>query len=180
MLKILLGFLPWILYFALMGSTRSQHEYAILAALIATLVLDFHELKKGFILTWGTFIFFSLLLLTTLLTAASWPEQYANLIANSALAAIVWFSLLINKPFTLQYARQQVPEKYWQTQTFIRINQIITLVWGLSFITAIVLNIWQLYDPSFKQWHYQILSYLPTIIAIIFTEKFPNWYRQRK
>jgi carotenoid cleavage dioxygenase-like enzyme len=180
MLKIIFGFLPWILYFILVGATRQQHLVAIAAALITTLALDFNQLKKGFILTWGTLIFFVLLLAATLLVSSNWPEVHANLLANSALAVIAWFSLAINKPFTLQYAREQVAEEFWQSPSFMRINQIITAVWATSFLIAISLNVLRLYSVTMDAWLYQTLSYAPSIFAIWFTKNFPDWYRQRR
>lgn len=180
MLKIIFGFAPWILYFILVGTTRQQHLIAISAALITTLALDFHELKKGFILTWGTFIFFMLLLIATLIVASDWPEVHANLLANSALAIIAWFSLAIQKPFTLQYAREQVAKEFWQSPTFIRINQIITAVWATSFLIAVAMSALQSYAITISVWLYQVISYAPSIFAIWFTKNFPDWYKQQR
>ena len=180
MLKIIFGFLPWILYFILVGTTRHQHEVAIIVALAATVLFDFHELKKGFILPWGSVIFFSFLFIVTIIFSLEWFEAHANILANTGLASIVWISLLINKPFTLQYAREQVAKAYWNTPIFIRINQMITMVWGISFLIAIGINIFQLFGIIANYYLYQILSYGPSIVAIIFTKKFPDWYRQRR
>lgn len=180
MRKIILGFLPWILYFVFLGTTRQQHETAILAALGATVILDFHEIRKGFVLVWGTLLFFIGLLATIWLVAADWPEQHANLIANSALAFIAWFSLAINKPFTIQYAREQVPALYWPSPTFIRINQLITLVWAISFLIAVAMNVLQLYGITLGTVTDQIISYLPSIFAIWFTKFFPDWYKAQR
>ena len=178
MFKILLGFLPWILYLILVGSTRQQHEIAIFSALIATLVLDFQELKKGFVLSWGTIVFFVALAIATYFSQTNWLEIHAYLLANSALATIAWVSLLINLPFTLQYARERVPEKLWQAPLFIRINQIITGVWALAFTLTGLLNNLHIHGFISNNWIYQSSTYLPGFIAIFFTNRFPDWYKQ--
>lgn len=178
MLKILIGFLPWILYFILHGSTKQQHEIAILIAIMATILFDFHSIKKGFILSWGTLLFFLLFYAAIFYLPFAILDTYANLLANSALALIVWVSILIKKPFTLQYARLTVAEKYWHSPIFLRINYFITLVWGVCFLLAILVNIIQFYFPKINFWFYQLLSYLPTIVAIYFTKIFPNWYQK--
>lgn len=178
MFKILLGFLPWILYLVLVGSTRQQHETAILSALIATLVLDFPELRKGFVLSWGTIIFFTGLLAATFFSPSNWLEIHAYLLANSALATIAWVSLIINLPFTLQYARERVPEKFWHTLLFIRINRIITGAWALAFSCTGLLNMLNIYGFISGGWLYQASTYIPGFIAIFFTSHFPDWYKQ--
>lgn len=178
MFKILLGFLPWILYLVLVGTTRQQHEIAILSALIATLVLDFPELKKGFVLSWGTIIFFAGLLSATFFSSSNWLEIHAYLLANSALATIAWISLFINLPFTLQYARERVPAKFWHTLLFIRINRIITSAWALAFTLTGLLNILNIHGFISGGWLYQTSTYIPGFIAIFFTSRFPDWYKQ--
>lgn len=178
MLKILIGFLPWILYFVFIGTRPEQQELAVLAALVTTFIFNFNELKKGFILTWGTLIFFLFLTFAVFYIHSDWMEHHANLIANSGLALIAWFSLIIGKPFTIQYAREQVAKEFWQTPTFIRINQIITLVWATSFLIAVGLSILHHYFFHLDSVIYQIFSYTPTVAAIWFTKKFPDWYKQ--
>jgi len=174
MFKIIVGFLPWIFYFILVGPTRGQHQLAITAALGLTLLLDFNTLKKGFILTWGTLIFFSGLLFSTFFVASNWPEQHANLIGNSALTLIAWFSLVINRPFTLQYAREQVPQEFWEMPGFLFVNQMITFIWALSFL---IMTIMSVYQSMFNPWIYQMISYGPSVFAIWFTQRFPDWYK---
>lgn len=178
MFKILLGFLPWILYLVLVGSTRQQHEIAIIAALASTLILDFKALKKFFVLSWGTIIYFVGLLIATFFVQGNWLEIHTYLLANAALAAIAWVSLLINLPFTLQYAREQVPEKFWQAPLFIRINQILTSVWALAFTLTALINLTNIYGLVANNWLYQAATYIPGFIAIFFTSRFPQWYKQ--
>lgn len=59
MLKnIIQNFLPWILFFILAGSTQQQLNIAIIIAATTSIVFEYKALKKGFILSWGTLIFF--------------------------------------------------------------------------------------------------------------------------
>lgn len=174
MLKIILGFLPWILYFLIVGKTREQHQLAILAALAITVLIDFDTLKKGFVLTWGTLLFFIGLLISTLFVNSNWLEVHASILANTALMLIAWISLIIYKPFTLQYARLEVPEHFWQMPGFLFVNQIITLVWSVSFTVMTGLSI---YKTSFNPMLYNILSYMPSFLAIWFTAWYPDWYK---
>ncbi|MCX7115292.1 MAG: carotenoid oxygenase family protein [Gammaproteobacteria bacterium] len=174
MIKIFLGFLPWILYFLLIGKTREQNLAAILVALLVTVLVDFDTLKKRFVLTWGTILFFIGLFLSTIFVSSNWPEKHASIMANGALMMIAWTSLLINKPFTLQYAKLEVPERYWQMPGFLFVNQIITLVWCISFTVMTALSYYKVF---FNPMLYNILSYTPTFLAIWFTAWYPDWYK---
>lgn len=180
MLKIILGFIPWFLYSILVSTLPSHHLIAVSAALASTVLLDTHELKKGFILAWGTLAFFVFLLLASFYIPNQWLEQHANLISNAALAAIVWFSLLINKPFTLQYAREHVDPQFWSSPLFIRINQWISLVWGLCFLACTLISALGLSYPAANQ---LLVQYAPTALILLtvwFTKVFPDWYKQKQ
>ena len=60
MLKILLGFLPWILFGLIAGPSLIRLETALVVSLAATVALGFKQLRQGFFLTWGTLLFFFL------------------------------------------------------------------------------------------------------------------------
>ena len=180
MLQVVLGFLPWILYSILMNTIPNHQALAIISVVAATFVLDFHELKKGFILPWGSLCFFMGLLLATFFVSEHWLQKHANIIANSSLAGIAWLSLLINKPFTLQYAREQVDKKLWNTSIFIHVNQIITAVWATSFLISGVTSCLVLYSLLANDWLYLVLSYGPIIFSVWFTKMFPTWYPKQQ
>ncbi|MGQ3890184.1 hypothetical protein ACQUW5_14295 [Legionella sp. CNM-1927-20] len=180
LVQLILGFLPWILYSSLAGPSLKQQKIAVIVALLVVLVLDFKELKKGFVLTWGTLLFFILLLAVIFIYPSPWLESHVSLIANCALALIVWFSLVINKPFTLQYAREQISAEYWQSPLFIRINQIITIAWGICFLILVLVNALPLFSVVLSDWLYVILSVLPLLLAVWFTSVFPDWYKERQ
>ncbi|TAL61201.1 MAG: hypothetical protein EPN84_08330 [Legionella sp.] len=178
MLKVIIGFLPWIIYSLLVSVLPGQHVLAVLVALCLTVISD--ELKKGFILAWGTFCFFLFMLFGTYFFSEAWLEYYANVIANGALAVITWFSLAINKPFTLQYAKEQVPPEFWNSPLFLKVNQIITAVWGLCFTLCVVTNFAQLRANLVMDGVYESLTYAFIIAAVLFTKVFPDWYKQRQ
>jgi hypothetical protein len=59
LLKILLGFFPWILFGIMAGPPLTRLEIALAVSLTAGLALGFNQLRKGFFLTWGSLLFFS-------------------------------------------------------------------------------------------------------------------------
>ena len=101
-----------------------------------------------------------------------------SLLVNVTLTAIAWGSLLAGIPFTVQYAREKVAPELWQSPAFIRINQYITAVWGLSFFLAACVALYRRLavepDP-YSQYAWVAFA----LGAALFTAYFPDWYGSR-
>lgn len=170
--------LPWILFFTLSGHTQQQMDIAISVAAITSIAFEFKGLKKGFVLSWGTLLFFIFMFITVVIGKNQYISQYSWIFSNGALAIIAWASILIRKPFTIQYAKERVPRDKWNQPLFIKINYVLTAVWGLIFLMNIGLHVLSLYYPSFNRF-YGFVSYMPSIFGILFTLWFPNWYKEK-
>lgn len=173
------SFIPWIFYFVLAGDSQFQLDMAIIVAAVTSLYFDRKDLKKGFILSWGTVLFFLFMLISVVCMKNKWIAHHAWIFSNGTLALIAFGSLAIRIPFTIQYARDQVSPDKWQHPVFIRINFILTGVWGLSFLAAIGLHVVKPYLVFLTDWMFEILTYIPSIFAVWFTLWFPGWYRLR-
>jgi hypothetical protein len=60
--------------------------------------------------------------------------RYAQPVAHGSLCVIVFASVLINRPFTEAYAREQAPKEIWNTSGFRALNRKISIVWGFAFL----------------------------------------------
>lgn len=177
--EMIKSFLPWILFFILLGHSREQLETAIIVATIASFLFDFKRLKKGFVLNVGTILFFIFIFIAVIIFKNEWIARHAGFLSNGALALIAWISILIRKPFTIQYAKETVPSDKWQHPLFIKINYLLTTVWGIIFLIGTALPLIFIYQPSFNSSVFQIMAWLPPIFGIWFTTWFPEWYRAR-
>jgi hypothetical protein len=177
--ELVQSFLPWILYFILVGSAPWQINLAVSVAVITAIIFEIKGLKEGFVLSWGTLIFFIFLFISVVILKHPTVIKYQGLFSNGSLALIAWISILIRLPFTIQYAKKMVAPQYWQTPTFKKINYIITAVWALSFTLGVFLNLLHVKFAEFSGWSYEIISYAPSIFAIWFTSVFPEWYKAR-
>ena len=103
---------------------------------------------------------------------------YMTLLVNVTLMTIAWGSLLAGAPFTIQYAREQVPPELWRSPVFIRINQCITAVWGVDFSLSALVSLFRhaTGDTSFASQYAWVLF---SVGAAVFTVYFPGWYRTR-
>jgi len=179
MLSIFKSFLPWILYSILYSNNPTQFKIAIGAAIGSSLLLDWKDLRAGFILTWCTLLYFAGLLIFVTLYHSVWLEKNMWLFSNLILATIAFLSILIKKPFTIQYAKQAVAEAYWNNPLFIEINNILTLIWGLIFLFTALTN--YLHSDALKLHGivYFFVNNIGWVIGAYASKKFPDYWKKR-
>jgi hypothetical protein len=64
--------------------------------------------------------------------------RYAQAVAHGSLTLIVFGSILVGKPFTEPYAREQAPERVWKSVRFHELNRRLSAVWGLAFLVGTI------------------------------------------
>ena len=93
------------------------------------------------ILEAGTFVLFASLGLYTSFTRIAWDIPTVRSLVDGGLLLIILLSLLIRRPFTLQYAREQVPAAAQSSPTFVRTNYIITTVWAVAMAIIVIADL---------------------------------------
>jgi uncharacterized membrane protein len=177
MLRLIVGFLPWIIFGALGSSWPSVAlilALAVSAVAVARQIFS-HSLKILDAVTFAFFVFIAVGLIGFGWTILS---TYMTLIVNLTLMAIAWGSLIVGAPFTIQYAREQTPPEVWHTPLFLRINQAITGVWGLSFFLSALISLHRHAtgeDSLATRYAWVLLS----AAAVVFTLYYPEWRRAR-
>lgn len=174
--KLVIGFLPWIAFGLLAGHSLLRLELAMGACLGLSLIIGFRQLKKGFILTWGTVLFFALGLYLVVGENNMWFVNHLRVLVPATLAAIVWFSLLAGKPFVLQYARQDTDPSLWDKPGFIAVCRHLTIVWGTLFLFSTMVALAKSLHAGGPGWLYSALSFGPSLFGVAYTE----WYKKRK
>ncbi len=146
-MSLLLGFAPFVTFAILTKIVGGATPY-LGAAVVAALLL-FRDIsvatKTVKLLDLGTIALFSGLGLYKLATGVAWSTQDAGLRIDLGLFAIVAGSLVIGRPFTLQYAKEQTPPEVWTRPAFMRINNAITAVWAGSFALFVLSDLGMMY-----------------------------------
>jgi all-trans-retinol 13,14-reductase len=127
MLGLIIAFLPWIIL-GVLGNW--WFELALARALAAAAITTARQFRSGppKLLDTVTFAFFAFVAIGVLGFGRMILATYMTLLVNVTLMTIAWGSLLAGAPFTIQYAREQVPPELWRSPVFIRINQYIAAV----------------------------------------------------
>lgn len=175
---ILLAFAPFIAFAVIErfagGLAGLIAGTAVSAALILREWMSARRTPK--ILEVGTLILFGALTLYTVLADPTWSIFGIRLCVDAGLLLIVLASLALGRPFTLQYAREQVTRECWDRPEFIQTNYVITAVWALAFVVMVAADMTLLYAPALPP----RIGIIATILAIVGAVKFTSWYPERQ
>ncbi len=176
-LTFLLGFMPWILFLFLSGDTLAGLERAIVICLAASAIFGFRDLRNGFILPWGSLLFFVICAITVNMFKMAGVAKNMGIFANGFLAAIIWLTILTGKPFTLQYARAELPKERWNDPALVQSCRFIAIVWGLLLTASASISFFRALNPGlYPAWIYSGISIGTIIGGTIFTQA----YKQRR
>jgi hypothetical protein len=177
---ILLAFAPFIVFVIaekLVGVTTGLVSGAAIAALLLLRAAITHRSLK--VLEVGTLILFSGLAIYAKIANPAWSIIAVRLRVDAGLLLVVLISLALRRPFTLQYAREQVSPEIWSSPQFIRTNYIITAVWAAAFAIMVIAEASILYMPTLSPRVGIIVTVLAIYGAFRFTDSYPKRLRQR-
>jgi uncharacterized membrane protein YqjE len=175
-MNILLAFAPFII-FALVDRFDSAVAGLVAGALtsVVLLIRDAVSRKTIKVLEIGTTLLFGGLALYSLLVKVDWSIIGVRLCVDAGLLVIVLISMAIGQPFTVQYARESVPPDQWTSPEFLRVNYVITAVWGAAFAVMVAADLVMLYVPTVPL----RVGIWVTILALFAAVRFTSWYPDR-
>lgn len=181
------AFVPWIVYWVLVGNV--SFGTAVVVAFALTVLIAGSALPRGRrlkVLEVGGVVVFAVLLGLTFLGEERFLERWIQPLTNAGLFAISLTSLLVGRPFTLEYAREQVPPDVARMPGFQFINRVLTAVWvaafGVmtlaSFVPPLVQGEATIRDggSTLSIVGYWVIPFLALGLAAVFTGKFPDWF----
>jgi hypothetical protein len=180
LVSFLLGFTPWILFLFFSGGTFVSLERAILIGLLASLIFGFRELRKGFLLQWGTLIFFIVCAVTV--NGLKWVAvaKSMGIISNGFLALVIWWTIMIGKPFTLQYARAELPKERWDDPALMQSCRFLAMVWALLLTFLALTACFKSLNPGvFPDGVYFNLTLAMIVGGIVFTSVYKKYKRSQ-
>jgi hypothetical protein len=128
-LMALLAFLPWLVY--IFASAGNHWGVATVGGTIMCVVylVALSRQTTVKLMDWTTLAYFvaaSMLMIGLRSTAL---PTYQVMVIWSFYAVAGWASVVVGKPFTAAYAREEQPPEVWDLPIFHRINWIMTLFW---------------------------------------------------
>ncbi len=108
----------------------------------------------------------------------SWNVAWSTVITDAPLFVLCVITILLGKPFTIEFAKEKAPEDKWQSPIFITINYHITYVWSAYFLFAVVINLIFIFAAPNTSF---LVRAIPTLVvlgfAFLFTSHYPPFMR---
>jgi hypothetical protein len=174
-MNILLAFAPFIVFVVverLVGAPAGLAAGALASAVLLGRDLLSRE-RAVKVLEIGTAILFGSLALYALAFHPIWSIAAVRLRVDAGLLAIVLVSIAIRRPFTLQYAREQVAPGLWSNPVFVRTNYVISAAWGAAFAAMVVADILLAYMPEVPRAAGIAVTVVALMAAVKFTARYP-------
>ncbi|HVB81637.1 MAG TPA: hypothetical protein VNE82_17025 [Candidatus Binataceae bacterium] len=172
------GVVAWIFYGLL--SVGGHWIGAALGALVIGLAILAHEYSchSVKILNCTAAAFFAFSLVTTIAVGSALFKNYNVFLVWSVYAVVAWGTLLVGFPFTIQYAREQAPREVWDHPLFMRLNVILTVLFGLMFTVNSGLGV-----IALRTGHWLTIGLLLPmalmIACMVFSARYPKRYALR-
>jgi hypothetical protein len=174
---ILLAFAPFIV-FAILDRLIGANV-GLLAAAVTSAIFIVRDVitpgRSAKLLEIGTFVLFAGLALYAWAGHAQWSLYGARVWVDSGLLLIVLLTMLIGRPFTLQYAREQINSALWSSPTFVRTNYVLTAAWAVAFLVLVLADLLLLKMPSVPK----AVGIVIIVAALYGAFKFTSWYPER-
>ena len=124
------------------------------------------------ILEIGTALLFAGLAFYAAVGKPTWSVIGVRLCVDTGLLLIVLISMAAGRPFTLQYAREQVAPEFRSNPEFARTNYVITAIWALAFFVMVIAELALLYIPGLPR----RVGIIAIVLALGGAVKFTGWY----
>jgi len=167
--------------FATLMLVNSAAVSVFASAAICLMVIAYDALRGRSLkmLSAGSVIVFAALGAYITLLDTSLSSSAVKLAVDAGVFAISLTSLVIRKPFTLQYAREMVDAETAQLPGFTRANYIITWAWTGAFLLMMIANVLMIYVPGLPLWSGLVIAFAARNSAVYFTKWYPQ-YRKAK
>ena len=109
-------------------------------------------------------------------TLSSWAVK---LTVDAGMFAIALTSLLIRRPFTLQYALEMVDAETAALPGFINASYIITGAWTAAFLMMMLSNVLMIYVPGLPLWSGLLILFAARNSALYFTRWYPRYLKTK-
>ncbi|SRR6266404_228368 len=179
-MTIFLILAPYATFALLMLVTSAAVSlFASAAICLAVIGLDVARGRSLKILGAGSVIVFTAVGCYVTLVEPGVSASAVKLAVDIGIFLIALTSILIRRPFTLQYAREAVDADTAVLPGFIRANYIITWAWTGSMLLMMIGNVATIYLPGLPLWSSLLIAFAARNSAVYFTKWYPEYTRAK-
>ncbi len=162
---------PWVAYVLF----SICYPPVALPLAIILFVFSYQYLRKGCLITWGTFLFFVVLFVNDITIKNQLINELLPLIVSFFVSFVYFISLYRHQPCTAEYAKSTTTLEELRCPGYCyRMNMITTAFLGGVFLVVGLFELYQLIHPIFT--HQWIILPCGFGVLIVFITIFPEWY----
>jgi hypothetical protein len=179
-MTIFLILAPFGAFALLMLVTTAEISLFTAAAIcLAVIGIDVYRSRSIKILGAGSVVLFSGIGTYVALIDPALSSSVVKLSIDIGMLAISLASLILRKPFIMQYALEEVDTETAKQPGFIKAVYLITWAWNAAFVLMIVGNVLTIYVPGLPLWTSLVIAFAARNSAAYFTTWYPQ-YRKAK
>ena len=179
-MMIFLILAPYGAFAALMLFASAAMSLFVSAAIcLAVIALDVVKGRSIKVLGAGSAILFAALGGYITLVDAGVSGTGVKLAVDAGVLTISLGSILVRRPFTLQYAREVVDAETAQLPHFVKANYVISWAWTAAFVMMVLANVLLIYLPGLPLWIGIAIAFAARNTAVYFTKWYPEYRRTK-
>lgn len=179
-MTIFLILLPYGAFAGLMLVTSAAVSlFASAAICLAVITFDVARGRSIKMLGAGSVIVFAGIGAYLELVDPTLSSSAVKLATDAGVLAISLISLVIRKPFVLQYALEVVDAETAKLPGFMKANYIITWAWTAAFVAMMIANVLMIYVPGLPLWSGLLIAFAARNSAVYFTAWYPQYRRTK-
>jgi hypothetical protein len=179
-MTIFLILAPYAAFALLMLVTSATVSLFSAAAIcLAVIVLDVIRGRSVKILGAGSVVVFSAVGGYVALVDPAMSTSAVKFTVDTGIFLVSLMSIVVRRPFTLQYAVEVVDAETARLPGFLRANYIITWAWTGAALLMMLGNVALIYVPGLPLWSGLLIAFAARNSAVYFTRWYPQ-YRKAK
>jgi len=163
--------------FLMLATSATVSLFAAAGTCLVVIAIDAVRGRSIKILGVGSAVLFAGLGLYLLVWHPTWSNSAVRLAVDAGVLTISLGSMLLRRPFTLQYAIEAVPAETAAIPGFLRANYIITGAWTVATLLMLASNVAMLYVPGLPFWTGLAIAFAARYSALYFTRWYPEYQR---
>jgi hypothetical protein len=165
--------------FLMLLTSTAASVFAAAATCLLAVAVDVARSRSVKMLPAGSAIMFAGIGFYVTLVDPALNATAVRLAVDIGVFTISLGSMLIGRPFTLQYALESVPAETAAMPGFVYANYVITAAWTAATLLMMAANIALIYVPGLPIWSGLAVAFAARYSAICFTKWYPDYCRSR-
>jgi len=172
-MNLVIGFAPFILFAFLSRLSADLALWVAFAAAFVVTIRDFVESPSLRLLDAGSLLLFAALALGRGFLDPNLSLALVRFIAEAVLFLLLGATLVLKRPFSVEYARLDPREAGWPPALFRKVNYLVSVTWTAAFLAMTLADGAVAFNPRLPLYASIAVSVIALGLAVTFTLRYP-------